>query len=255
MMQRRHEEEDPAQPDLHHEGKRAPTDPLLLATRTQQLQVIGDYCTDLRERCAALTEAQSESKEKLRNAKRREMSLATELEHQTMAAMHSMHGNTEEDEETVESLRAEADRLREALEAKQTNDSAQPEPCSNCDSLKQAVGSLQAQLDSALGDTRAARLRERTMSKDLALLVQQSSVTSESGLHDASAEADVQAKVDETVKKVLSASFDQMREVFVPTSGSFTEDQCAHILAAIKGVIRGVLQSMAPQLNTPTPRR
>ena len=30
------------------------------------------------------------------------MSLATELEHQTMAAMHSMHGNTGEDETSVE---------------------------------------------------------------------------------------------------------------------------------------------------------
>jgi hypothetical protein len=64
----------------------------------------------------------------------------------------------------------------------------------------------------------------------------------------------VQAQVDETVKKVLSESYNQMREVFVPTASSFSEDQCAHILAAIKGVIRGVLQSMAPQLNTPTPR-
>ena len=64
------------------------------------------------------------------------------------------------------------------------------------------------------------------------------------------ASADVQAQVDETVKKVLSEAFDQMREIFV-ASGSFSGD---HILAAIKGVIRGVLQSTAPQLNTPTPR-
>ncbi len=183
------------------------------------------------------------------------MSLATELEHQTMAAMHSMHGNTEEEEEetTVESLRAEVERLREELATKQSDERSRAEPCSNCASLQQAVGSLQTQLDDALEETKASRLRERTMSQDIAVLVQQSSATSAPELA-ASAETDVQAQVDETVKKVLSESYNQMREVFVPTASSFSEDQCAHILAAIKGVIRGVLQSMAPQLNTPTPR-
>ncbi len=196
-----------------------------------------------------LTDAQSEAKERLRNAKRREMSLATELEHQTMAAMHSMHGNTEEEEATVESLRAEVERLREELATKHSDERSRAEPCSNCASLQQAVGSLQTQLDAALEETKASRLRERTMSQDIAVLVQQSSAASapEHG-------TDVQAQVDETVKKVLSESYNQMREVFMPAASSFSEDQCAHILAAIKGVIRGVLQSMAPQLNTPTPR-
>eukprot|EP01043_Picozoa_sp_COSAG02_P013790 COSAG02_NODE_558_length_20348_cov_6.479431_2_plen_202_part_00 len=200
-----------------------------------------------------LTDAQSEAKERLRNAKRREMSLATELEHQTMAAMHSMHGNTEEEEATVESLRAEVERLREELATKHSDEHSRAEPCSNCDSLQQAVGSLQKQLDAALEETKASRLRERTMSQDIAVLVQQSSAASAPELA-ASTETDVQAQVDETVKKVLSESYNQMREVFVPAGSSFSEDQCAHILAAIKGVIRGVLQSMAPQLNTPTPR-
>ena len=151
--QRRHEEDDPEPPDLQHEGKRAPTDPLLLATRKQQLDVIGGYCSDLRERCAVLTDAQSEAKERLRNAKRREMSLATELEHQTMAAMHSMHGNTEEEETTVESLRAEVERLREELATKQSDERSRAE---QCDSLQQAVGSLQTQLDAALEETKAS---------------------------------------------------------------------------------------------------
>ena len=249
VAQRRHEEEELEPPDLQHEGKRAPTDPLLLSTRKQQLNVIGDYCADLRERCAILTDAQSEAKERLRNAKRREMSLATELEHQTMAAMHSMHGNTEEEQATAESLRTEVDRLREELATKRSTEHARTEACSNCESLQQAVGSLQTQLDAALEETKASRLRERTMSLDMATLVQQTSTSA-----PAQAETDVQAQVDETVKKVLAESYDQMREVFVPANGSFSEDQCAHILAAIKGVIRGVLQSMAPHLNTPTPR-
>ena len=181
------------------------------------------------------------------------MSLATELEHQTMAAMHSMHGNTEEEEATVEALRAEVDRLREELATKRTIPPSRTESCSTCASLQQAVGSLQAQLDAAIEETKASRHRERTMSQDIAVLVQQSSATSASSL-DAASGTDVQTKVDETVKKVLAESYEQMRETFSPGSSSFSEDQCAHILASIKGVIRGVLQSMAPQLNTPTPR-
>lgn len=181
------------------------------------------------------------------------MSLATELEHQTMAAMHSMHGNTEEEEATVESLRAEVDRLREELATQRTSAPSRTDSCSTCASLQQAVGSLQAQLDAALEETKASRHRERTMSQDIAVLVQQSSATSAPSLEAASG-TDVQAKVDETVKKILAESYEQMRETFSPASSSFSEDQCAHILASIKGVIRGVLQSMAPQLATPTPR-
>ena len=250
------------EPDLRHEGKRAGTDPLLLRVRTGQLAVIGGYCADLRERCDVLTDAQGEMKERLRAARLREMALSTELESVAISNMHNIHGNVEpepepepgESSETVESLRAEVARLREELAAKPADDRAQAaEP--EVASLKQAVASLQQELEAAQAETQASRLRERTMSQDIATLMTQQSATSTAAepaaLEEAGdASADVQAQVDETVKKVLSEAFDQMREIFV-ASGSFSGD---HILAAIKGVIRGVLQSTAPQLNTPTPR-
>jgi len=252
------------EPDLRHEGKRAVSDPLLIRVRTGQLAVIGGYCADLRERCEVLVDAQGEMKERLRAARLREMALSTELESVAISNMHNIHGNVEpepepepeesDDSETVESLRAEVARLREELAAKPADDRAQAaEPA--VDSLKQAVASLQQELEAAQAETQASRLRERSMSQDIATLMTQQSATSTAAepaaLEEAGdASADVQAQVDETVKKVLSEAFDQMREIFV-ASGSFSGD---HILAAIKGVIRGVLQSTAPQLNTPTPR-
>ena len=234
--------------------------PCVRRVRTGQLAVVGGYCADLRERCEVLTDAQGEMKERLRAARLREMALSTELESVAISNMHNIHGNVEpepepeESSETVESLRAEVARLREELAAKPADDRAQAaEPA--VDSLKQAVASLQQELEAAQAETQASRLRERSMSQDIATLMTQQSTTSTAAepaaLEEAGdASADVQAQVDETVKKVLSEAFDQMREIFV-ASGSFSGD---HILAAIKGVIRGVLQSTAPQLNTPTPR-